>query len=182
MINLIKPTGESAKALADLNVSAYDSKGKFKGVEVVLKELAAELNKTENGVAKYTDQQKDMFLSMIGGKTQIRTLDALLAGVTETTESGKTEFQELREELINSEGALEEMSKTMKDNLMGDWEKFTSMVGELALTISDILRPKLREIVQGMTELVEKFVNLDQGTKETIKSLEQRKDTLRRFL
>lgn len=168
MINLIKPTGDSAKALADLNVSAYDSKGKFKGVEVVLKELAAELNKTENGVAKYTDKQKDMFLSMIGGKTQIRTLDALLAGVTETTESGKTEFQELREELINSEGALEEMSKTMKDNLMGDWEKFTSMVGELALTINDILRPKLREIVQGMTELVEKFVNLDQGTKETI--------------
>lgn len=164
MINLIKPTGESAKALKELNISAYDSQGKFKGVEKVLLELHNELNKTENGVAKYTDKQKDMFLSMIGGKTQIRTLDALLAGVADTTANGSTEFQNLKKELENCDGALEDMAFTMKDNLQGDWEKFTSALDDVALTIYDLVQPALREFVQWLTGLAEKFKALSPET------------------
>lgn len=168
MINLIKPTGESAKAMKELGVSAYDSQGKFKGVEAVLIELANELNKVENGTAKYTDKQKDMYLSMIGGKTQIRTLDALLAGVTETTENGATEFQNLKAELEGANGALMEMATKMKDNLQGDWERFTSMIGEAALTIGDLLTPMLRDLLQHLTEMVEKFISLDPETQKFI--------------
>lgn len=168
LINLTGGSTSAAKALKELNVSAYDSEGKFKGVEKVLLELHGELNKVENGTRKYTDAQKDMYLRMIGGKTQIRTLDALLNGVAETTANGTTEFQELKEELLNSEGALAKMAETMKDNLQGDWEKFTSMVGELKLKIFDLVEGPLRQFIQGLTTLVEKFVNLDSDTQKFI--------------
>lgn len=168
MINLTGGSGQAAKALKQLNVSAYDSKGKFKGVEAVLLELHKELNKTENGTRKYTDAQKDMYLRMIGGKTQIRTLDALLNGVAETTKKGTTEFQELKKQLKDSNGSLEQMATTMKDNVQGDWEKFTSMVGDLALEINDLLQPTIRDLLQQLTKWVEKFNNLDDDSQKFI--------------
>lgn len=167
-INITGGSETAAAAMNKLGVKAYDSKGKFRGVEVVLKDLHDELNKTENGTRKYTDAQKDMYLKMIGGKTQIRTLDAMLNGISRTTENGKTEFQNLRYELENCDGALADMAYTMKDNVQGDWEKFTSMVGELALSINDILSPAIRDILQHLTGLVEKFVNMDEQTKKFI--------------
>lgn len=168
MVNLTNNSGQAGKAMKDLGLSAYDSEGKFKGMETVLRELHGELYKVENGTAKYTEQQRNMYLQMIGGKTQIRTLDALLNGVAKTTENGRTEFENYVEELKNCDGALNEMAKTMKDNLKGDWEKFTSMVGELALTISDLLMPAMRDIVQRMTEMIEKFISLDEDTQKFI--------------
>lgn len=168
LINLTGGSTSAAKALKELGVNAYDSNGKFKGIEKVLLELHGELNKVENGTRKYTDAQKNMYLSMIGGKTQIRTLDAMLNGVAETTANGTTEFQELKEELLNSEGALAKMADTMKDNLQGDWEKFTSMVGELKLKLFDLVEGPLRKFVQSLTNLTEKFVNLDSDSQKFI--------------
>lgn len=168
LINLTGGSTTASKAMDALNVSAYDSKGKFKGVETVLKDLHKELYKVENGTAKYTEEQRNSYLAMIGGKTQIRTLDALLNGVAKTTSDGTTEFEKLRKELINSEGALSEMSATMKDNLQGDWEKFTSAVGELKLQIYDLVKGPIREFVQGLTKLIEKFISLDSDTQKFI--------------
>ena len=168
LINLTGGSTTAAKALDALGVSAYDSEGNFRSIEAVLKDLHTELNKVENGTAKYTEEQKNSYLAMIGGKTQIRTLDALLNGVAETTANGTTEFQELKEELLNSEGALAKMAETMKDNLQGDWEKFTSMVGELKLKIFDLVEGPLRQFVQGLTNLTEKFVNLDSDSQKFI--------------
>lgn len=167
-INLTGGSTTAAKALKALGVSAYDSKGKFRGMEAVLLDLYNELNKVENGTKKYTDAQKDNYLAMIGGKTQIRTLDALLNGVAETTEDGTTEFRELKKELENSDGALMKMAETMKDNLQGDWEKFTSMVGELKLKLFDLVEGPLRKFVQSLTNLTEKFVNLDSDSQKFI--------------
>lgn len=168
LINLTGGSTTANKALDALNVSAYDSKGKFRGIEEVLVDLHKELYKVENGTAKYTEEQRNSYLAMIGGKTQIRTLDALMAGVTETTANGATEFQNLKTQLENSDGALAEMAKTMKDNVKGDWERFTSMIGELALSINDLLAPSIRKILQKATELVEKFVEMDDSTKRFI--------------
>ena len=167
-INLTGGSKTAAKALDALGLTAYDSKGKFKGVEEVLVELHNELYKVENGTRKYTDAQVDSYLAMIGGKTQIRTLDAMLNGVAETTEDGTTEFQALKKEIINSNGALSDMAEIMKDNVQGDWEKFTSMVGELKLKINDLVEGSVRKLLQNLTNLTEKFINLDEDTQKFI--------------
>ena len=165
LINLTGGSESAAKAMKALGVNAYDSKGKFKGVEKVLTELHGELYKVEDGTRKYTDAQVDNYLRMIGGKTQIRTLDAMLNGVTKTTEEGTTEFRALKKELVESEGALQDMANVMKDNLQGDWEKLTSAVGELALQFWDLLQPALRDITQKFTDLVQKFIDMDDKSK-----------------
>ena len=88
LVNLTKQSGESAKAMAAVGVSAYDSNGKFKGITNVLKELN---EKTKN----LTEEQRNNYLTMIAGKTQLTTLNALMAGLSNTLEDGTNEYQAL---------------------------------------------------------------------------------------
>ncbi|WP_219717681.1 phage tail tape measure protein, partial [Clostridioides difficile] len=74
MVNLTTGAGQAGKAMKKLGVSAFDNQGKFKGMSNVLKEVA---NKTKG----MTDEQKNYYLSAIGGKTQLKTLQKLLDGV-----------------------------------------------------------------------------------------------------
>ncbi|WP_245396996.1 phage tail tape measure protein, partial [Clostridioides difficile] len=76
MINLTSGAGQAGVAMKELGLSAFDSNGKFKGMANVLMELK---EKTKD----MTEEQRTMYLSMIGGKTQISTLQALLSGVGE---------------------------------------------------------------------------------------------------
>ena len=70
LVNLTKQSGESAKAMEAIGVSAYDSEGKFKGITNVLKEVH---EKTKN----LTEEERNNYLTMIAGKTQLTTLNAL---------------------------------------------------------------------------------------------------------
>ncbi|WP_330626038.1 phage tail tape measure protein, partial [Clostridioides difficile] len=102
MINLTSGAGQAGVAMKELGLSAFDSNGKFKGMANVLMELK---EKTKD----MTEEQRTMYLSMIGGKTQISTLQALLSGVGE-------EYSELEKKVGNSTGALDKMAKTMQNN------------------------------------------------------------------
>lgn len=66
------------------------------------------------------------------------------------------------------DGVSKEMAATMQDNLKGDIEVLKSQTQELAISFGDILMPKVRDMVSGLQNLVKKFNNLDDGTKETI--------------
>jgi len=105
MINLTTGAGQAGLAMEKLNISAFDSQGKFKGMGNVLKEVN---DKTKD----LTQEEKNMYLSMIGGKTQLTALQALTAGVGD-------EFDSLKTDIENSNGALDKMATTMQDNLGG---------------------------------------------------------------
>lgn len=57
-------------------------------------------------------------------------------------------------------GAAEGMARMQMDNLQGDWTKFTSALGTTQIKITDIVKGELRELVQKLTELTQKFNNL----------------------
>ena len=116
LVNLTKHSGESYKAMQALGLSAYDSEGKFKGVSNVLLELN---DKTKN----LTEEQRNNYLTMIAGKTQLTTLNALMSGLTTVASNGKTEFENLRAELQNSNGALDSMANTMTNILVVHWQE-----------------------------------------------------------
>ncbi len=61
LINLTAPTGRAKEALDELNFSAFDSSGTFKGLEQVLFELRGKLS-------GMTEEQRNNALAMIGGK------------------------------------------------------------------------------------------------------------------
>ncbi len=134
LVNLTKQSGESAKAMAAIGVSAYDSEGKFKGITNVLKEVQ---EKTKN----LTEEERNNYLTMIAGKTQLTTLNALMAGLSNTLADGTNEYQALYDTLGDCDGALESMANTMTNNLSGAMARAQSTTDDFKITIGQKLEP-----------------------------------------
>lgn len=134
LVNLTKQSGESAKAMAAISVSAYDSEGKFKGITNVLKEVQ---EKTKN----LTEEERNNYLTMIAGKTQLTTLNALMAGLSNTLADGTNEYQALYDTLGDCDGALDSMANTMTNNLSGAMARAQSATDDFKITIGQKLEP-----------------------------------------
>ena len=154
LINLTSGAGQAGKAMEKLGLSAFDSSGKFKGVTQVLLEL-------KQKTANMTEEQRNMYLSMIGGKTQITTLQALLSGVGE-------EYGDLRNKIQDSNGALNKMALTMQNNNKGSITQLKSAVEELAIKIYDVLKPKIAAATETLQKWTDKLNNLTPFQQETI--------------
>lgn len=133
LVNLMGTGGQASKALESLGVSMYNEDGTNKGITNTLRELNVALGNC-------TQKQKDQFEAMIGGKTQMDTLQALLSGVNE-------EYDDLNAKLNDSEGYLNECAKTMQDNLLGQWTQFKSAVEGVKIAIGERLAPALSEFM-----------------------------------
>lgn len=141
LVNLTKQSGESYKAMQALGVSAYDSQGKFKGISNVLLELN---KKTKN----LTEEQRNNYLTMIAGKTQLTTLNALMSGLTNTLSNGNTEFEDLREQLRNCNGSLNNMADTMTNNLNGALALTQSATDDFKIAIGQKLEPHITRLLK----------------------------------
>lgn len=164
LINLTQSSGQSADAMKQLGLSAFDADGNIKPIEKTLGQLKKKLESFDG------DKQEIILTNMLGGKTQAKTLMKLLQGIDaetgEFTEKYKTLKKELEgtvdlSQLKDSETALEAMSKAMNDNLSGDLKILASQVEESFLVVFKEIEPQLRETVQKITktigELTDKF-------------------------
>ena len=153
MINLTKKTGESAKAMEELGLSAYDKNGKFKGATVVLMELS---EKTK----KFTDEQRQNSLQMIGGKEQIQTLNALMNGLTTTLEDGTTEYKALYNSLLNADGALNRMAHTMTNNYAGASALAESATDDFKIAIGEKIEPYISQFLNWFSSEIPRVTEL----------------------
>ena len=154
LVNLMGTSGQARDALASLGVSAWDDNENFKGMEQTLREL-------DKALGKCTEAQKNQFTDLIGGKTQMDTLNALLDGLN-------NEYGTLRASIENSEGALNDMATTMKDNTVGNVERMKSSLEGLALQVGDNLLPHVNNFIEGLSNLISWFGSLDESTQQTI--------------
>lgn len=154
LVNMTTGSGQAGKAMKELGINAYDSNGKFKGLEVVLGELNTKLSGC-------TDEQRDTYLAMIGGKTQLETLNKLLDGQ-------KNEWGTLSDSLGNCDGVLNDVAATMQDNLNGQITALKSALEGAGIAIGNAMLPSLKNLVEKIQGAVDKFNSLDQSTKETI--------------
>ena len=159
--NLITETGQAGTALEAMGISLYDSTGKQRNMVEVLKEMAKKLGVTADGTSNLTEQQKQQYAEMVGGKTQFDTLMKLLSGVS-------NEYDELHSQLINSNGALEEMATIMKDNLGGKIDNMKSAIEGALIEAFKALEPTLEKIVGWITETANWFSNLDEEAQKNI--------------
>ncbi|WP_270647501.1 phage tail tape measure protein, partial [Paeniclostridium hominis] len=159
--NLITETGQAGDALKALDISLYTSTGKQRNMIDVLKEMAQKLGIAKDGTSKLTDQQKQQYAAMVGGKTQFDTLMALLSGL-----SG--EYDQLHSDLVNSNGAMEEMASTMKDNLMGQFESMKSAIEGALIKAFKALEPVISDVVVAITDLANWYSNLDEKQQRNI--------------
>ena len=153
LINMTKKTGESAKGMDALGVSMFDAEGNIRDVESVMQDMALALSRLGS------DEERVNIINMIGGKTQAKTLQKLLQGMVTDTGQLTNEYKELKSEISTApeNNALEEMARTMNDNLKGDIAELKSAWQELQLTFMDASDSGLRNMTQDLTELVNKI-------------------------
>ncbi len=88
--------------------------------------------------------------STIGGKTRLSDLQKMLSGVSE-------EYDELKNKVANSSGALEEMANIMNDNIYGDVKALQSTVESVQLDFMDKFQPSARKFLQWSKDLTLSF-------------------------
>ncbi len=154
MLNLTAPTGRAKQALDELGYSAFDSEGNFKGLETVLFDL-------QEATKGMDAEQRNMTLSMIGGKEHVKTLNALMNGLDDS-------YDGLKSSISEADGALEEVAKTMQDNNKGSLIELKSAIEELALKIYDTLKPAIAGLIEFIQGLVDWLNNLSPEMQQTI--------------
>ncbi|MDY3960165.1 phage tail tape measure protein [Romboutsia timonensis] len=154
LVNLMGTTSTTKGALETLGVEVYDNEGKFRGLSTVLEEVV-------NSTSTMTDEQADMTLALLGGKTQLTALNNML-------KSTDGSYDDLTEAIANSDGALEEMYLTMSDNTAGTFADLSSKLETVAKQFGDLLLPVLNQVVEAAIVVAEWIAGLSTEMKTTI--------------
>ena len=136
-VNMLGSTKRTAEAMDTLGLSLYDQDGKMKDMTEVLKEMG-------NALETATDEQRNNLEAMLGGKTQITALQAMVNGLN-------GEYDSLSETLYNCDGALMDTAKAMQDNLTGKVTEMQSALEGLGIDFYDYLEEPLKSAVQSAT-------------------------------
>ncbi|MHC8516769.1 phage tail tape measure protein [Sporosarcina sp. ITBMC105] len=154
MTRLTASTGPSAKALKQLGVNAFDSQGKFRGMETVMKEV-------ESALSGLSDKERAHYQTQIAGLEHGKAFSAMLGGLGQ-------EYDELKGKIVDSDNALIDMRNTMKDNLLGELENLSSAFEEVMTEVGYALLPIIKEAVRFLQDLADKFNGLSEPVKKTI--------------
>lgn len=146
--SLQNPTGQTAKVLKELGLTADDVNPSMHSLTDILKTLE------EAGM----DSSQAMRLV---GTAAGPALIALMS-------QGSEGLAEFTEQLENAEGAAKDMAATMTDNLQGRIQEMKSAFEEAALTIYDSIQPALEWLVEKIKGLADWFNNLSPSMQKTI--------------
>ena len=144
--NIYQPTSAAKKAMDSLGIAAYDSTGKARPLQDVLKDI----NKATKDMS---DEAKNEALSQIFDAVTLKSVPGLLNDCT-------TAWDELDAKISDSAGAAEKMAAVQLDNLEGDTTMFKSALEGAQIALSDGLNPALRFLVQSGTAGLEKLTNV----------------------
>ena len=154
LINMTTGAGQAGKAMEALDLSAFNADGSFKGLGNVFAELRGKLE-------GMTDEQKNYYLAMIGGKTQVDALQKILDGVGD-------EYEDLKGKIVDSKDALNTMADVMNDNSKGGIAQLKSALEEAGIAIYETLKPAIGWVTEKLQEAVNWFNGLDDSTKKNI--------------
>lgn len=145
LLSLSAPTSKAQKELKKLGINVFDAAGNMRE----LPDIMADFNeKTKNMSA----EKRTNILSTIFNKRDLKAVEALLGTTADR-------WEELYNEIADSEGAASEMAETQLDNLSGDVTKFQSALGEAKLSIVEGITPALRRLVQIGTTVTTRLTN-----------------------
>lgn len=142
LVNLMGNTERTAKALDELGVSMYEN-GQRREINEVLDDLNVAL-------AQCSEEQRDTFTAFLGGKTQMDTLQALLAGMSE-------EYDTLNEKILDSEGCLIDTAKIMQENFNGSIVAAKSALEGLGISIFKTFSVDLTNTIRTATGFISQF-------------------------
>lgn len=154
ILSLQNPTDQAAAKMQELGVSVYDSEGNMRSMNDIL----GDLNTSMEGM---TSEDKANIISTIFNKTDLSSVNALLANTGSTWDS-------LQSSIENSAGAAQQMADTQLDNLQGQLTLLKSALEGLAISFGQLLMPAVKSIVGAVQKVVDWLNSLDEGTKKVI--------------
>ncbi len=157
IMRLGSPTKEMSGALSQLGVSLTDSEGKMLPLRTVLEQLRGSFK-------GLTEEQQLAYASTIFGKDAASSILPIL-------NASQSEWDKLAGSIDNAQGATKRMRDIMEDSLGGDFDKLKSAAEGALLDIFDIMEPTVRDIMQKVSGLLEKFHSLPKESKERIVKL-----------
>lgn len=138
--NLTSGAGAAGKAMKELNISAFDSQGRFKGLENVLLEVKGKMD-------KMTDAQKAQYISMIAGKEHMKTFTGIMDGLG-------AEYGDLKSSIAGADGALMDMANTQMDTFTGSMTLLSSAIDGAKLQLGEKLAPTIRRVADWITKYI----------------------------
>ncbi|EMF4524921.1 phage tail tape measure protein [Salmonella enterica] len=139
--NLAAPTKQAASALDELGVKVADSTGKMRPAEEILTDIY-------KSVSKYAKVDQLSFFKDIAGREAAESFQALVQS------AGSGELQKLLAELKKAQGEAATVAKKMADNLDGDLKNLDSAWEGFRIQIEELVDGPLRELVQGISNIV----------------------------
>lgn len=154
LTRLTKPTKAMTDVMDEYGLSFFDANGNMLSMAGIVEQL-------ETNLSDLTQEERNSALATLFGQESLSGMLALM-------EQGSDTLEEMTESFQDVDGAAAEMADTMMDNTSGAIEEFGGAIETAMINIQQILAPVVTEIVQWLTELVNKFNNLDDETKEQI--------------
>lgn len=151
---LAKPTKDAAAAMKKYGMSFYDAQGNMLS-------LAGIVGQLEQGMAGLTQEQRNQALITIFGQEA-------LSGILTLMERGSGNLENLADEFENVSGSAQEMADIMMDNTAGAIEELGGALETAAINIQQILAPMVTNVVQWITDLINVFNQMDDGTQTMI--------------
>lgn len=184
---LINPSDKAAAQMDKYGVSLFNTDGTTKDLMTVMRELrgtfgdlAVDIHNADGEVMTgeeimeayghalpTTEMEKLQAIVQIFG---VRALPGMLAVI----QAGEDDFNSLTDSIYGAQDAYDGlgtafgMQHEMMDNLQGDWYYFTSALGTTKIIISDLVKNGLRELLQSLTKLVNKFNDMDEEQQKNI--------------
>lgn len=154
ILSLQNPTDKAAAAMSQLGVDVYDSEGNMRS----LNDILGDLNTSMDGM---TSQEKSNIINNIFNKTDLSSVNALLANTGDT-------WDDLQQSIANSGGAAQQMADTQLDNLQGQLTILKSALEGLAISFGELLMPAIKQIVGWVQKFVDWLNGMDEGTKKVV--------------
>ena len=154
LTRLTKPTDKMIDVMNSLGISFYDNEGKMKSLTEIIAML-------QNSISGLSDEEQQYALTTLFGTESLSGMLALIDG-------GASKLSNLTKSFENCDGSAKKMADTMLDNTNGAIEEMQGAVETAFIKIQQVLSPSIKSIANSITELLNKFSNLDKGTQETI--------------
>lgn len=151
---LAKPTKDAADAMEAYGMSFYDAQGNMLSLSGIVDQL-------EQGMAGLTQEQRNQALITIFGQEALSGILTLMGRGSSNLETLATEFE-------NVSGSAQEMAEIMMDNTAGAIEELGGALETAAINIQQILAPMVTNVVQWITDLINVFNQMDDGTQTMI--------------
>lgn len=160
MLMNLQPTTDKAKAaMEDLGLwsektgsAFYDAEGNTKSLKDIQDLLAKSTKNLSN-------EQKQAALEAIFGSDAIRAASVF-------ANEGAKGYDNLSKAMSGMTAA--DVAATRMDNLAGSWEQLKGSLETLAITVGQYITPVLKTLADQLTNLVNWFMSLDEGTRQTI--------------